>query len=232
MLSLRNVDKRFKSLGRTTVVADGLDISFSEDEIVALVGPSGSGKSTVGRMLLGLEPVDRGMVLLDKEDISTMNSSQRNRYRQAVQMVPQHPDAAFNPKKAINASLREVFRFHQVCSKNEQEAYLMATLDHVKIHRQLLGRYPHELSGGELQRFAIARAILTKPRFLVLDEVTSMLDVSVQAAIIRMLIDLRREHPMGYLVITHNIDLAKAFCDKILRLNQGCIKHLEELAHH
>ncbi len=226
MLSLKNVYKRFITLHKTAVIANGLDLVLSENKIIALVGASGSGKSTIGRILLGLEAPDKGAVLLNGRDISTMNSYQRNLYRREVQLVPQHPDAAFNPKRTIGASLKEVFRFHRVCKREEREDYLVATLDHVQIHQQLLNRYPSQLSGGELQRFAIARAILTKPRFLVLDEVTSMLDVSVQAAIIQTLLELRRQHHMGYLFITHNLSLAQAFCDHIIRLDQG---HMESV---
>ena len=223
MLELKNIHKRYHSLHRTSVIADNLNLALSEDRIIGLVGPSGSGKSTIGQILLGLEPPDSGVVLFDQTDISTMKGNLRNRYRRAVQMVPQHPDAAFNPKKTIGSSLREVFRFHAVCKKEEQEDYLAATLNHVRMHRQLLTRYPSQLSGGELQRFAIARAILTKPSFLILDEVTSMLDVSVQASIVRMLAGLREQHLMGYLFITHNLSLARAFCNQVLRLERGQI---------
>lgn len=228
MLSLCAVDKSFRSLGKSTLIADQLDLELREDRIIGLVGPSGSGKSTIGRLILDLEPPDRGSVQFDGCALAAMNREQRKNYRRAVQMVPQHPDAAFNPRRSIGASLREVFRFHPVCAKEEREDYLTQTLDHVRIHRELLARYPGQLSGGELQRLAIARAILTKPRFLILDEVTSMLDVSVQATVIQTLRELRTLHPMGYLFITHNLELAQVFCDRVLRLDQGQLQCLAD----
>ncbi|MFH0781557.1 MAG: dipeptide/oligopeptide/nickel ABC transporter ATP-binding protein [Pseudomonadota bacterium] len=221
MLSLQGIYKHYTALGGQTVVADGLDLQLAEGKVSGLIGPSGSGKSTLGRLILGLEAPDRGKVLFDGVDISTLTRRQWSIFRKNVQMVPQHPDSAFNPRRTLGSSLLEVFRFHEVCKKDQEKEYMAATLDHVRIHPQLLGRYPSQLSGGELQRLAIARAILTKPRFLVLDEVTSMLDVSVQAAIIRTLEALKNHHKIGYLIITHHVGLARIFCDSIACLEEG-----------
>lgn len=221
MLSLQGIYKRYRVQGRGVVIADNLNLELAENQIIGLVGSSGCGKSTIGRMALGLEAPDRGEVFLDGQDISTMNRKEAKAFRRSVQLVVQHPDAAFNPRRTLSASLAEVFRFHRVCPQGEERAYLAAALDHVRIHGQLLERYPAQLSGGELQRMAIARSILTKPRFLLLDEVTSMLDVSVQATTIRTLEELRDHHRMGYLFITHNLGLAQVFCDRILRLDRG-----------
>lgn len=221
MLSLHGIHKRYTTLGRTAVIADGMNLDLAEGEVYGLIGPSGSGKSTLGRLVLGLETPDTGKVLFDDQDVSTFNRRQWRVFRKNVQMVPQHPDAAFNPRRTLGDSLSEVFRFHEVCGKDQEKEYMAATLEHVHIHPQLLSRYPSQLSGGELQRLAIARAILTKPRFLVLDEVTSMLDVSVQATIIRTLESLKNHHKIGYLFITHNAGLAKIFCDRIVCLTDG-----------
>ena len=221
MLSLEGIYKGYAAIGGPMVIADGMDLQLTEGKVFGLLGPSGSGKSTLGRLILGLEAPDRGKVLFDGEDISTLTRRQWLIFRKNVQMVPQHPDAAFNPRRTLGASLSEVFRFHEICKKDQQNAYMSATLEHVRIHPQLLGRYPSQLSGGELQRLAIARAILPKPRFLVLDEVTSMLDVSVQATILRTLESLKNHHKIGYLFITHNVTLAKIFCDSIACLEGG-----------
>lgn len=223
MLSLQGVTKSYRTMGKTTVIAKDLDLVLKEDSVIGLVGASGSGKSSLGRLFLDLDRPETGSVLFDGMSVSSMNRTQWKEYRRSVQMVPQHPDAAFNPRKTIASSLTEVFRFHQVCLPENQDEYLAATLNHVHIHHELINRFPSQLSGGELQRLAIARAILTKPRFLILDEVTSMLDVSVQATVIRTLMSLREQHTMGYLFITHNSDLAKVFCDEILRLDNGNI---------
>jgi ABC-type glutathione transport system ATPase component len=172
-------------------------------------------------MILRLEPPDHGRVLFEGKDIYHLNPMESRRFCADVQMVPQHPDAAFNPRLKLGSSLREVFRFHRICAPQEQTPHLEAALAHVSIHPDLLMRYPSQLSGGEIQRLAIARAILTKPSLLVLDEVTSMLDVSVQAAVVRTLEALYLRHPVTYLFITHNMALAKVFCHAIYRLEKG-----------
>jgi peptide/nickel transport system ATP-binding protein len=222
MLTLENVKKSYSiGIGRKKPVLTNLSLALESGRITGLVGPSGSGKSTLGKLILRLEKPDDGRVLYRGRDIWKLNQKEQQDFRRKVQMVPQHPDAAFNPRLKIAVSLKEVFRFHELCPKVEQDTYLKATLSHVCIHPDFMGRYPSQLSGGEIQRLAIARAILTKPDLLVLDEVTSMLDVSVQAAIIHTLYDLHHEHNTAYLFITHNINLARAFCHTILMLEKG-----------
>ncbi|BBO82404.1 ABC transporter ATP-binding protein [Desulfosarcina ovata subsp. sediminis] len=217
MLALKSIFKSYPTgFRRRHVVLADVSLLLTQGRIIGLVGPSGCGKSTLGRIILGLEQPDRGRVLFHGRDIRHMNRSSRMEFRRNVQMVPQHPDAAFNPCLSIGASLREVFRFHAVCPRHEQADYLEATLQHVCVPPELLKRHPMQLSGGEIQRLAIARAILTKPALLVLDEATSMVDVSVQAAVIHTLRDLHREHGTAYLFITHDMALANAFCDEIL----------------
>ncbi len=217
MLTLESITKSYPTgFRRRHVVLADVSLLLTEGRIIGLVGPSGCGKSTLGRIILGLEQPDRGRILFRGRDIRHMNRSARMEFRKNVQMVPQHPDAAFNPRLSIGASLREVFRFHVLCTPHQQAAYLEATLHHLCVPTELLERYPTQLSGGEIQRLAIARAILTKPSLLVLDEVTSMVDVSVQAAVIHTLRDLHREQGTAYLFITHDMALAGAFCDEIL----------------
>jgi peptide/nickel transport system ATP-binding protein len=221
MLSLHDIHKSYATLGGPTVIANGVDLDLTVGKVFGLIGPSGSGKSTLGRLVLGLEAPDKGRVLFDGQDVSSFTRRQWRSFRKNVQLVPQHPDAAFNPRRTLGVSLMEVFRFHKVCRKDQENEYMDATLEHVRIHPQLLSRYPSQLSGGELQRLAIARAILSKPRYLVLDEVTSMLDVSVQATIIRTLQSLKNYHKVGYLFITHNTELAMVFCDRVSCLTEG-----------
>lgn len=211
---------------KKTIVAGGLSFSFHPRKIIGLVGPSGSGKSTIGRMLLRLTKPDQGRVLFEKKDIWRLSRPELKRFRRRVQMVPQHPDAAFNPRLKLITSLKEIFRFHEICPKEEQEAYLEKTLKQVMVHKELLDRYPSQLSGGEIQRLAVARAMLTRPALLVLDEVTSMLDVSVQAAVIRTLERLHQDRAAAYLFITHNLPLAEVFCHEIYTLTQGRLERM------
>lgn len=217
MLELESITKSYPAgFRRKHVVVADFSLLITQGWIIGLVGSSGCGKSTLGRIILGLEQPDQGRVLFRGRDIRYMKRSARTVFRKNVQMVPQHPEAAFNPCFSIGASLREVFRFHRVCPSHRQAAYLETTLRRVCVPTELLNRYPRQLSGGEIQRLAIARAILANPSLLVLDEVTSMVDVSVQAAIIHTLRELHREYGTTYLFITHDLALANAFCDEIL----------------
>jgi ABC-type glutathione transport system ATPase component len=227
MLTLENIHKSYPTgIGRRKKVLEHLSFSLATGQITGLVGPSGCGKSTLGRLILRLEKPNKGRIRLRDHDIWRLNGKQLHHFRRNVQMVPQHPDAAFNPRLKIETSLREVFRFHDLCAPAEQEEYLLAALSHVAAHPDHLKRYPGQLSGGEIQRLAIARAILTKPELLVLDEITSMLDVSVQATVIRTLQELHGEHSATYLFITHNIDLARVFCHRIMMLDSGKVDEL------
>jgi peptide/nickel transport system ATP-binding protein len=208
-------------IGRRKKVLEKLSFSLATGQITGLAGPSGCGKSPLGQLILRLEKPDKGRIRLREDDIWRLKGKQLRRFRRNTQMVPQHPDAAFNPRLKIGTSLREVFRFHDICSPAEQEEYLLATLAHVAAQPDHLTRYPAQLSGGEIQRLAIARAILTKPELLVLDEITSMLDVSAQASVIRTLQKLHGEHGATYLFITHDMDLARVLCHKIMTLEGG-----------
>jgi peptide/nickel transport system ATP-binding protein len=227
MLELDNIKKSYSiGMGRKKQVLTNLTFTLESNRVTGLAGPSGCGKSTLGRLILRLEKPDQGRILYQGRDIRKLDQKRRRYFRRKVQMVPQHPDAAFNPRLKISSSLKEIFRFHDICSKEEQNSYLEAALTHVCVHPDLLHRYPAQLSGGEIQRLAIARAILTKPDLLVLDEVTSMLDVSVQAAVIHTLKALHKDHGTAYLFITHNIILAKAFCHRIVVLENGSLTDL------
>lgn len=221
MLTLHKIHKSFRNGSTKVKVAENIDLSIHEGQSIGLTGPSGSGKSTIGRIALGLQIPDKGRVTFAGRDISHLRKKQKREFRKNIQLVTQHPESAFNPRRSLDASLREVFRFHPICHKPDEDTVLCKMLARVHIHPQLLKRYPSQLSGGELQRLAIARAILTKPRILVLDEITSMLDVSVQAAIIQTLKGLQQHEQTGYLFITHNHSLAAAFCRRIYHLERG-----------
>lgn len=231
MLALENIHKTYVNgfgfARSNTVVAQNISFVFTPEKIIGLVGPSGSGKSTLGQMVLRLEKPDRGRITFENEDIWKLNRSKLKRFRKMVQMVPQHPDAAFNPRLKLSTSLKEVFRFHHICPEQDQQDYLDNVLDQVMVPKELLSRYPSQLSGGEIQRLAIARAVILRPAVLILDEVTSMLDVSVQATVVRTLEKLHRNHAAAYLFITHNLALAKVFCHEIYSLKEGRIEALD-----
>lgn len=223
MITLTKVNKSYSTgifKKRVEPVLKSLDLKVGKGEIIGLVGSSGSGKSTIAKLILGIERPNSGTICFNGTDINTFTHNERRRYYALIQMVPQLPDAAFNPKLKIKTSLYEVFRFYDICAADRQDRYVLESLSQAHLLPSLLDRYPSQLSGGEIQRLAIVRALLVKPDFMILDEVTSMLDVSVQAQIIQLLRNIHQKYQTGYLFITHNIPLAKKFCHQIIEIQK------------
>ena len=197
------------------------DISFNvkEGEVLGLAGTSGAGKSTISRILMGLLPPDKGDALLD--GVSLLGRAAR---RRQVQMLFQNPAAALNPRMTIRESMEEPFCIHGGYDREKIEEIW----GDLQLRKELWTRYPSQLSGGELQRVCLGRILLLRPRVLLLDEPTSMLDVSVQAQVISILQKLRKKHPMACLFISHDLDLLRAVSDRIGILESGRLIELAE----
>ena len=201
---------------------DDVSLTINKGRVVALVGESGSGKTTLGRALLGLAPVTGGAVRYAGQDLTQLNRSQFKPFRKDLQIIFQDPQSSLNPRLSIGSILTEPMAVHGIGSNRAQRMTLAAeVLEKVGLQPDMLNRYPHEFSGGQRQRIGIARAIVLEPKFIVCDEVTSALDVSVQAKILRLLNDLKRELDLTYLFITHNIDVVRYFADDIAVMHQG-----------
>lgn len=190
----------------------------NEGETVGLVGESGSGKTTLGLLLTGLLKPDEGKILFKGKDITELSPPEKRSFRRQVQIIFQHPEVAFNPRWKLIRSLVEPYKLHKIPFT---EKTLLEHLKAVGLSSEHLGRYPSQLSGGELQRAAIARAIVLKPKFMVLDEPTSMLDAITQAQIIRLLEAIQRETGVAYLFVSHDLELAQLLCRRIYRLVDG-----------
>lgn len=199
------------------------DISFTvkEGELLGLAGTSGAGKSTISRILMGLLAPDQGDVFLD--GISLLGRQGKAQQRQ-VQMLFQNPVAALNPRMTIEESMEEPLRIHGGYDKEKIEEIW----EDLQLRKELRSRHPSQLSGGELQRVCLGRLLLLRPRLLLLDEPTSMLDVSVQAQVISILQKLRKKHPMACLFISHDLDLLRAVSDRIGILENGRLIEIEE----
>ena len=213
LIEVQGLSKRYRPRGPMVMV----EVSFSIDrgETLAIFGDSGSGKSTIGQILAGIYPATAGEVRLDGQRLSY---PLRGPARRRIQILFQHPEVAFNPKLRLIDSMREPYRlFHLPYTRQGLCDYL----ERYGIYEEHLDRFPAELSGGELQRLALARAMLMDPSFLVLDEPTSMLDVISQAQIIHFLIDYQALHKTSYLFITHNHKLAEMVCRKIYHMENG-----------
>ncbi|AYD04496.1 oligopeptide/dipeptide ABC transporter ATP-binding protein [Neorhizobium sp. NCHU2750] len=222
VLSIRNLSVRFPvirsffSKGSPAYVHAVQDVSFdvARGTCFAIVGESGSGKSTLARAITGLMPVSSGEVLLDGKPIQNLDARQKRHNRRRIQMVLQDPRASLDPRLTVYEVLREALVVHDVDrSRAGQRARIAKIIRQVGLNLAHLDRYSNELSGGQRQRVAIARAIICEPEILVLDEPVSALDVSIQAQIINLLVDLQAELGLTYIFITHDLALVSRFSD-------------------
>lgn len=193
---------------------------------VGLVGESGCGKSTLGRVMLKLLPVEAGQVRFEGRDITCLSLREMRPLRKRMQIVFQHPDSSFNPRASLLDSVIEPTAIHRSMNRSEAADRCRQLLDVVGLHPELLNRYPHQVSGGQLQRMALVRILMLEPRFIVLDEPTSMLDVSVQAQLVECLRRVQREFGIAYLFISHDLDLIRQVSDEVAVMRDGRIVEL------
>ncbi len=204
-------------------VLAGIDLALAVGECVALIGRSGSGKSTLARLLLGLEDADDGTVRFRGAPLGTLDRDGRRAFRAAVQMVLQDPLSAVNPRHSIGRIVAEPLRHLTGLSGPEREARAAEVLDMVGLDPAEAGRLPGQLSGGQVQRVGLARALATRPALVVLDEAISNLDAPRQVDILDRLSDLRRRHGTAFLLVTHDVRLARRFADRVVVLSEGRI---------
>ncbi len=226
IIELRNVTKRFGS-GRDQVTAvDSISLDIEPGEIVCLVGESGCGKSTTGRMVVGLLPPSEGQILYRGQDIASMEKSEYQQYRRAVQIIHQDPYASLNPTQTVRQMIMTPLLRHQTLGADRngagggrrgrrrdaerRAAELLEIVDLTPVS-DFLDKYPHQLSGGQRQRVSVARALTVEPKFIVADEAVSMVDVSIRVSLLNMLYRLKDEFDVTFLFITHDLALAKYF---------------------
>lgn len=202
---------------------DGVSFEIKEGKTLGLVGESGCGKTTVGRTILRLIEPTEGKMFFDGEDITSLNGSKLKKLGREMQIIFQNPESSLNPRMKIYDSIAEPLRIHKMCKKNEEKEVIFELIETVNLNEELLFRYPHELSGGQIQRVAIARILSLNPKFIVADEPTSMLDVSVQAQILNLLKDLQRKYAISYLFISHDLEVVEWMSDEIAIMHKGKI---------
>lgn len=198
------------------------DFTLHKGRTLGVVGESGSGKTTIGMMLTRLTDATTGSILFDGTDLATLDGDQMRPYRSRVQIIFQNPYASLNPRFTIAQILMEPMRIHSIGKDEDDRARMaLALLQKVGLPREAFGKYPHEFSGGQRQRIAIARCLSMKPEIIVCDESVSALDVSVQATVLNLLLDLQEEFGLSYVFISHDLAVVKYMADDMLVMSQG-----------
>jgi peptide/nickel transport system ATP-binding protein len=237
LIELRGVSKRFarpldlaekiaRKLGakvRETVVhaVDGVDLTVAEGEVVGLVGESGCGKSTLGRLVAGIHEASAGDVLWRGAPRDALGGAERRRAQLAVQMIFQDPYASLNPRMRVKDIVGEAPRVHGIVPRSEIEVYVEEVLRKVGLDPSYKQRYPHQFSGGQRQRIGVARALAVRPELVVCDEAVAALDVSIQAQVLNLFIDLRRELGLTYLFISHDLGVVEHLADRVVIMYLG-----------
>jgi oligopeptide/dipeptide ABC transporter ATP-binding protein len=230
ILSIENVKKHFpikkgffnKQVGAVRAL-DGINLEVYEGETLGLVGESGCGKSTLGRVILRLLPATEGRVRFGDVDVLSCDAAVMKKLRGDMQIVFQNPYASLDPRMTVGQSIAEPFEVHKIASGAELRDRVTKLMNLVGLSAAMYDRYPHEFSGGQRQRVGIARALALRPKLIVADEPVSALDVSVQAQILNLLMDLRKEFGLTYVFIAHNLDVVRYISDRIAVMYLGTI---------
>jgi oligopeptide/dipeptide ABC transporter ATP-binding protein len=236
LLELRNLTMEFQlraglfaqlvgASERRVRAVDGVSLMLAPGETLALVGESGSGKTTTGRIATLQERPSAGRVVFGGADVTALAGAALKRYRRDVQMIFQNPYEALDPRLTVGASIAEPLELHAIGTPEERRARVAESLVEVELRpaASFAERYPADLSGGQLQRVAIARALILRPRLVVADEPVSMLDVSVRAGVINLMLELQRRLGVSYLAITHDLAIARAMSSRIAVMYLGAI---------
>lgn len=226
MLHLEHVAKRFPSELRNSAmpIFSDIDIRLIKGETYGLVGPSGCGKSTLVRIMMGLLPPSEGHIWFLDQDVTCMSPKQLMAYRRSVQLIFQNPVLSLDPLQTVLKVVTEPIWAHRLYkSRNEAKQEAGRLLLECGISEELFGRRPHQISGGQAQRVVLARALGLDPKLMICDEPTAMLDVSVQAHILGLLKNLQQTRSFTVFLISHDMDVVRAFCDRVGVLQNGRI---------
>jgi ABC-type glutathione transport system ATPase component len=226
MIEVRNLEKKYvtgivkKSVTRAL---DGVDLSIPQGTIFGLTGESGCGKTTLAMLIMRLIEPTSGSIIIDGRDITRLNRAELRKLRPTCQIIWQNPEASMNPRMRLKDNILEPLRYYKKCKNGDEPALLDKYCGMAELPENLLNRYPHEVSGGENQRAAIARMLSMQPRLLVADEPTSSLDILVQAQILKLLKRIQQQLHITMLFISHDLSAVAYMCDQVAVMRSGRI---------
>lgn len=229
ILEIRDLKKHFPIRGKRDMsvkAVDGVNFSIKQGETFGLVGESGCGKSTVARLIIRLYEETGGEIIFNGTDITQIKKSEMKKFRRDIQMVFQDPYASLNPRMTVERTIIDPLNIHGIGTPEERKEKVFELLEVVGLDKRYAKRYPHEFSGGQRQRIGIARALALNPKFVILDEAVSALDVSIQSQIINLLQELQQRYKLTYLFISHDLSVIEYMCDTIGVMYLGKIVEL------
>jgi oligopeptide transport system ATP-binding protein len=223
LVEIKNLKTYFETPAQTVKAVDDVSFQINKGEILGLVGESGSGKSTIGRSILRLLPITEGTINFAGTDVTALDKDGLKSMRRRMQMIFQDPYASLNPRMSVYDTLAEPLLLHGIESRKTVEQAVLKLMDDVGLARAFIRKYPHEFSGGQRQRIAIGRALATKPDFVVADEPVSALDVTIQAQILDLMLELGQQYGLTMLFVSHDLAVVRHIADRIIVLYHGKI---------
>lgn len=226
LLKIDNLYKAFKKHHVTAV--DGVSFSIFKGEVLGLVGESGCGKSTLAKLILRLIDADKGNIFYKGKDLLKIPHSEMRKTRKDLQIIFQDPYSSLDPRMKIGETIEEVYCINKGIPKHDRKSMAIDLLETVGLGKDYLNRLPSQLSGGERQRIGIARALATDPEFIICDEPISSLDISIQAQILNLLIDIQKKKNLTYLFISHDLGVIGSICDRVIVMKSGRFVEMEK----